>query len=307
VTTFKQLVDEVIIRVSGYTQRQDQATYLTQVVTDTAASSTYSTADPYYQIKVQDGTSLSRGMVEIDDELVWIDNFDQVNNIGYVSPDGRGYRGTPVSEHASGARVTINPSYPRSVVQKEVNNAITGVYPDLFGVYYTTFPFVAARNTYPLPAEALNVLAVSWQTIGPSKEWLPIRKWRIDKTANIAAFSTARTLSLYDGIVPGRTVQVIYSKKPSELLLDSDDFTASGLDDATRETIVLGAAYRIAAYLDAPRVTAMSVEADALDQSNPSGAGAQVSRYLFAQYKERLLVEIRRQEELYPPRVHYTR
>jgi len=307
VTTFKDLVDEVVIRVSGYTQRQDQATYLMQAVTDTAASDTYSTADPYYQIKVQDGTSLSRGMIEIDDELIWIDNFDQVNNIGYVSPDGRGYRGTMVSEHKSGTRVTINPSYPRSVVQKEINNAITGVYPDLFGVYYTTFPFVAARNTYPLPSEALNVLACSWQTIGPSKEWLPVRRWRIDKTANIASFSTARTLSVYDGIVPGRTVQVIYSKKPTELYLNSDDFTDSGLDESTRETIILGASYRIAAYLDAPRVTGMSVEADALDQSNPSGAGTQVSRYLFAQYKERLLVEIRRQEELYPPRVHYTR
>jgi len=307
VTTFKELVDEVVIRVSGYTQRQDQATYLMQAVTDTPASSTYSTADPYYQIKVQDGTSLSRGMIEVDDELIWIDNFDQVNNIGYVSPDGRGYRGTYIAQHDSGARVTINPSYPRSVVQKEINNAITGVYPDLFGVYYTTFPFIAARNTYPLPSEALNVLACSWQTIGPSKEWLPVRKWRIDKTANIAAFNTARTVSLYDGIVPGRTVQVIYSKKPTELLLDSDDYTASGLDESTRETIILGASYRITAFLDTPRVTGMSVEADALDQSNPSGAGTQVSRYLFAQYKERLLVEIRRQEELYPPRVHYTR
>ena len=96
-TTFKDLVDEVVIRVSGYTQRQDQATYLINAVTDTPASSSYSTADPYYQIKVQDGTSLSRGMIEIDDELIWIDNFDQVNNIGYVSPDGRGYRGTMVS------------------------------------------------------------------------------------------------------------------------------------------------------------------------------------------------------------------
>ena len=51
----------------------------------------------------------------------------------------------------------------------------------------------------------------------------------------------------------------------------------------------------------------MSVEADAIDQSNPSGAGAQVSRYLFAQYKDRLSSEIRRQQEYFPVRVHYTR
>jgi len=306
-TTFAQLTDEVIINLAGYTQRQDQATYLTAAITDTPASGSYVTSDPYYQIKVQDGTTLSRGMVEIDDELIWIDNFDQTNNIGYVSPNGRGYRGTTVAAHASGARVTINPSFPRSVVAKNINSAINAVYPDLFGVYYTTFPFVAARNTYPLPTEALNVLAVSWQTIGPSKEWLPIRKWRIDKTANIAAFGTARSVSIYDGIVPGRTVQVVYSKKPTELLLSSDTFTDTGLSDSEREVIILGAAWRTAAYLDAPRVTAMSVEADALDQSNPSGAGTQVSRYLFAQYQNRLQTAIRRQEELYPVRVHYTR
>lgn len=306
-TTFAQLTDEVIINLAGYTQRQDQATYLNAVVTDTPASGSYVTTDPYYQIKVQDGTTLSRGMVEINDELIWIDNFDQTNNIGYVSPSGRGYRGTTVALHASGARVTINPSFPRGVVQTNINSAINAVYPDLFGVYYTTFSFVAARNTYPLPAEALNVLAVSWQTIGPSKEWLPIRKWRIDKTANIAAFGTSRSVSIYDGIVPGRTVQVVYTKKPTELLLPSDDLTDSGLSDSEREVIILGAAWRTAAYLDAPRVTAMSVEADALDQSNPSGAGTQVSRYLFAQYQNRLQTAIRRQEELYPSRVHYTR
>ena len=306
-TTFAQLTDEVIINLAGYTQRQDQATFITAAITDTPTSSTYNTSDPYYQVKVQDGTTLSRGMIEIDDELIWIDNFDQLNNIGYVSPNGRGYRGTTVSSHSNGARATINPAFPRSVVQKNINNAIQAVYPDLFGVFYTTFPFIAARNTYQLPAEALNVLAVSWQTIGPSKEWLPVRKWRIDKTANIAALSTSKSVSIYDGIVPGRTVQVVYSKKPTELLLPSDDFTDSGLSDSEREVIILGAAWRTAAYLDAPRVTAMSVEADALDQSNPSGAGTQVSRYLFAQYQNRLQTAIRRQEELYPVRVHYTR
>jgi hypothetical protein len=305
-TTFAQLTDEVIINLAGYTQRQDQATYLTAAVTDTPVAG-YDQSDAYYQIKVQDGTALSRGMVEIDDELLWIDRFDQQNNIGYVSPQGRGYRGTTVASHTSGSRVTINPSFPRGVVEKNINSAINAVYPDLFGVYYTTFPFIAARNTYPLPSEALNVLDVKWQTIGPSKEWLPVRRWRIDKNANIPAFSTNRTVSIYDGIVPGRTVQVVYSKKPTELLLPSDDFTDSGLQDSEREVITLGAAWRTAAYLDAPRVTAMSVEADALDQSNPSGAGTQVSRYLFAQYQTRLQQAIRRQEELFPSRVHYTR
>lgn len=293
---FGQLVDEVLISVAGYTQRQDQATYLMDDIDETAT-----------QFTVKDGTMLSRGLAELDDELVWIDTFDRVTGIATISPMGRGFRGTTAAPHSAGSRVAISPAYPRAVVKKRINDAITGVYPDLFGVYYTTFPFVAARNTYQLPAEAIEPLAVSWQTVGPTREWLPVRRWRPDKTANVGVFNTGKTISIYDGIVPGRTVQVVYSKRPTELVLPSDEFTDSGLPDSAREVIVLGAAYRLAAYLDTPRVTGMSVEADALDQSNPSGAGAQVSRYLFAQYKDRLNVEMKRQYEMFPTRIHYSR
>lgn len=305
---FKDLVDEVIIKISGYTQRQDQATYLLTAITDTPAGAwAPNTTDPYYSFRVADGTALSRGTVEIGNELFWVDSFDRTNGIAYIAPQGRGFRNSTIGLHAIGDRVVISPVYPRVVVAKAINDAIKGVYPDLFGVYYTTFPFVAARNTYQLPQEAVEPLSVSWQTVGPTREWLPVRRWRPDKTANVGVFNTGKSISIYDGIVPGRTVQVVYSKRPSVLVLDSDEFTDSGLPDSAEEVVTLGAAYRIAAYLDTPRVTAMSVEADALDQSNPSGAGAQASRYFFAQYKDRLAVEMRRQYELFPTRVHYSR
>lgn len=293
---FEDMVDEVLINVAGYTQRQDQATYLTAAINESATS-----------FVVQDGNVLSRGLVEIDDELVWVDRYDRTSGIAYIAPSGRGFRNSTVAPHSIGARVVISPAYPRIVIKKAINNAINGVYPDLFGTFYTTFSFVATRSTYQLPSDALDVLAVSWQTVGPTKEWLPVRRWRIDKTANPQTFNTGKSLSIYDGIVPGRTVNVVYSKQPSQLVLNSDDFTDSGLPNSAQEVILLGASYRVAAYLDQARVTGMSVEADALDQSSPSGAGAQVSRYLFAQYKDRLSSEIRRQQEYFPVRVHYTR
>lgn len=293
---FKEMVDEVLLNVAGYTQRQDQATYLIGDINESAT-----------ELTVRDGSVLSRGLIEVDDELMWVDRFDRNAGIAYIAPAGRAYRNSTLAPHFDGARVTISPAYPRVVIQKALNNAISGVYPDLFGTFYTTFPFVASRSTYQLPSDALDVMAVSWQTVGPTREWLPVRRWRIDKTANPQSFNTGKSLSVYDGIVPGRTVNVVYSKKPSKLTLPSDDFSMSGLPDSAEEVIILGASYRVAAYLDQARVTGMSAEADALDQSNPSGAGAQVSRYLFAQYKDRLAQEVRRQEKLFPVRVHYTR
>ena len=295
-TLFSDLIDETALALTGYTSRQDQATFLTADLSATATTFT-----------VADGTVLTRGIVEIDEELIWVDSFDRTTNTATIPPYGRGFRDTSPVPHTAGTRVTITPSFPRAMIRKDINEAIDAIYPDLFGVYYTTFPFIAARTTYQLPQEAIDALAVSWQTIGPSLEWLPVRHYRIDRTANPLAWNSGKTISISDGIIPGRTVQVVYTKKPSQLQNDNDDFTMTGLPDSCREVIILGAAYRSAAYIDMGRIPAITAEADAQQQSNPVGSATNMSRYFYQMYQQRLQVEVRRQQEQYPPRTHYSR
>lgn len=295
-TTFKELVDETLIVLSGYTQRQDQATFLTADMD----------ADQLTFV-VQDGTTLSRGMVEIGDELIWIDSFDRTTNTASVAPYGRGYRATTKTAHKAGDRVTIAPAFPRSVVANSINNAIVGVYPDLYGTAAYEFQFVAVRTTYELPGDAIDAQQVSWRTIGPSKEWLPVRNFRMDLMASPSQYPTGKTISLYDAIVPGRPVRVYYNKVPSALEFMTDDFCDSGLPLSAKEVIVLGAAYRAVAYLDLGRIPAQSAEADAIQSNDPIGSGASASRLLFQLYKERLSVEVRRQQEHFPVRIRLTR
>ena len=295
-TLFSDLIDETALALTGYTAKQDQATFLTAPLTATATTFT-----------VADGTVLTRGIVEIDEELIWVDSFDRTTNTATVPPYGRGFRDTTPVPHSAGVRVTISPSFPRAMIRKDINEAIEAIYPSLFGVYYTTFSFIASRTTYQLPSEAIDALAVSWQTIGPSLEWLPVRHYRIDRTANPIVWNSGKTISISDGIIPGRTVQVVYTKKPTQLEYDTDDFTTTGLPDSAREVIILGAAYRSAAYVDMGRIPALSAEASAQGQSNPIGSGTNVSRYFYQMYQQRLAVEMARQAEQYPPRTHYSR
>jgi len=295
-TLFSDLIDETALALTGYTARQDQATFLVDDLGATDLSFT-----------VADGTVLTRGIVEIDEELIWVDSFDRTTNTATIPPYGRGFRDTTPIPHTAGTRVTITPSFPRAMIRKDVNEAIEAVYPSLFGVYYTTFPFLAARTTYQLPQEAIDAIAVSWQTIGPSLEWLPVRHYRIDRTANPLVWNSGKTISISDGIIPGRTVQVVYTKKPTQLQNDNDDFTITGLPESAREVIILGAAYRSAAYVDMGRIPAISAEAGAQDQSNPVGSATNMSRYFYQMYQQRLAVEVARQAEQYPPRTHYSR
>jgi hypothetical protein len=295
-STFLNILDETILALTGYTNRQDQATYLTSAMGATDLT-----------FVVADGTVLTRGLVEIDDELIWVDSFNRTTNTATVAPYGRGFRDTTATPHTSGTRVTIAPSFPRSVVRRNINLAIQGVYPDLWGTYYTDFNFQAAITTYPIPNEAIDIVNVSWQTIGPSREWLPVRHFRLDRQADPLTWNTGKTVSIREGIIPGRTVHVVYTKVPSEMQYDTDDFsTITGLPDSAREVIILGAAYRTAFYLDMGRVPALTAEADAQGQSNPVGSAATIGRQIQQLYQQRLAQEVRRLQEQFPARTHYT-
>ena len=294
-TLFSELIDETSLSLTGYTNRQDQATFLTSPMAATDLT-----------FVVADGTVLTRGLVEIDDELIWVDSFDRTSNTATIPAYGRGFRDTTAAVHTAGTRVTITPSFPRSVIRRNLQQAIDAVYPDLFGVYYTLFTFQAAVTTYVLPDECVDVLAASWQTIGPSKEWLPIRHYRVDRTANPIVWNSGKTISIREGIIPGRQIMVTYTKKPTVLLYDTDDFSMTGLEDTCREVIVLGAAYRTAMYLDFGRVPAMSAEAGSMGQNNPVGSAVNIGRSIQNLYQQRLQIEIRRLQEQFPPRTHYT-
>ena len=294
-TLFSELIDETSLSLTGYTNRQDQATFLTSPMAATDLT-----------FAVADGTVLTRGLVEIDEELIWVDSFDRTTNTATIPAYGRGFRDTTAAVHTAGTRVTITPSFPRSVIRRNLQQAIDAVYPDLFGVYYTLFTFQAAVTTYVLPDECVDVLAASWQTIGPSKEWLPIRHYRVDRTANPIVWNSGKTISIREGIIPGRQIMVTYTKKPTVLLYDTDDFSMTGLEDTCREVIVLGAAYRTAMYLDFGRVPAMSAEAGSMGQNNPIGSAVNIGRSIQNLYQQRLQIEIRRLQEQFPPRTHYT-
>jgi hypothetical protein len=44
-----------------------------------------------------------------------------------------------------------------------------------------------------------------------------------------------------------------------------------------------------------------------MQQQDPIGSAANISRYFYQLYQQRLQVEVRRQQEMYPPRTHYSR
>ena len=304
-TTFSNMVDEVLINLSGYTFQQDRSTYLTTAVTTLTSPS----SSPLV-LSLGSTDNVGKGIVEVDDELMWVNSFDRVANTATIAPYGRGYLGTTAATHAVDTKVTVSPIFPRYTVKRAINDTIKAVGSGLFSIKQTTFTYNAAVTTYEFQdLEIENILTMMWQDIGPSKEWIRVRRWDFDPFADVDTWgSNSQTVTIGDYITSGRTVKVMYTTRPNELENNSDVFeTVTGLPSSSRDVIVLGAAYRLLAYLDPARASQISPQADEIDAKRTFGSANSAARQLFALYQQRLNEEIKAQQGQYPTRVHYTR
>ena len=304
-TTLANMMDEVQANLSGYTFQQDRSTYLRSAVTTTTSSS----ASPLI-LSLGSTDSVGKGVVEIDEELLWVDSYDRVANTATVSPYGRGYLGTTAATHAADTKVTISPTFPRFNVKRAINDTIRALGANIFAVKTTTFTFNAAQSTYAFNnLNISNIITLSWEAIGPTQEWVPIRRYDFDSVADEDTFGAgAQTVTLGEAPIPGRTVKVVYATSPTAFTSNTEDYvTQSGLPESTRDVVILGAAYRLLSFLDPARAAQTSPQADETDSKRPYGSSQSATKQLYALYTQRLNEETKAHQQNYPPRVHFSR
>ena len=305
--TLSDMINEVSMNLSGYTLTQDRSTYIKSAVPATASSS----ASPIV-LSLGSTDNVGKGIVEIDEELFWIDTYDRVGNTATVAPYGRAYLGTTLATHAVDAKVTISPTFPKFSIKRAINDTIKGLSGTLFAADTTTITYSSAVSTYRLPDTGTslnirNILSVAYESIGPSKEWIPIRSWRFDSNANATSFTSEQTISIYDMITSGRTIQIVYSKDPTPFATNADVFsTQTGLPDSCRDLVVLGSTYRLLSNLDPARAAMVSAQADETDSKRPYGSSQSLTRQIYALYTQRLAEEVKSQQNKHPIRVHYS-
>jgi len=312
VTTLLDMIDEVSMNLSGYTLQQDRATYLKTAVTTTESPSSNPTI-----LSLASTDSVGKGIIEIDEELLWVDTYDRVGNTATIAPYGRGYLGTGPSAnvgvtHLIDSKVTIAPTFPRFTIKRAINDTINAIGSSIFAAKTTTITSNSAVSAFRLPATGTtlnirSILAAAYQALGASKEWIPLRNYRFDGNANSTAFTSGQTLSIYDYIPSGRTIQVVYSTNPTSFSTNADIFTdTTGLPESCKDLVILGATYRLLSNLDPARASMVSPQADETDSKRPYGSSQSLTKQVYALFNQRLNEEIKKQQDKYPIRVHYS-
>lgn len=297
--TFNDLVNRVKQQLLGYTKDQASETYLVQPMTLT---------DTTFMVDLDTVTALSRGLIEIGDEMMKVKKYDKnagvVTLLGNLS--GRGAESTTIATHNVDDIVTDDPRFPRARIKEAINDTIQAMYPSLWVFDEFEFNYVAARYEYPIPADVQDIYKVTVNTIGPSAVWFPAQKWRYNALASTGSqvkptpTPTGKTVQIYDFIVPGRAVRVAYRKPPTVLTNNIDDFAAvTGFPDRYIDMVTYGACFRLLPAYEAARLQQQNIEATERAPLVPPGSGSNASKFYYTLYQQRLQEEMDRLYDLF--------
>lgn len=289
--TVTRLVDETISALHGYVRDQAQVTTLVNALSPLATQGT-----------VAEDSQISRGLIEIDEELLYVSAVATSGNGDFTIPTwGRGVEGTVAASHNPGAKVTQSPLYPRRRVRDEIFAVLREMFPRVYGVATELYDVDVVRTNYPLPSDTWQVFKVEWHLPGPSLMWQPLERWRINQTA------TTQEVEMLGMRWPGvDRVRITYSKlPPSDYSLD--DLTAYGYTQNIHDIVVMGATARMLMKTEASRLQVESVESHGRSEVVQGGTIIQAGQRLFAMYDRRVEQEAHRLQQRFQLQPHKTR
>jgi hypothetical protein len=292
VSTLNDLIGEIASSLHSYTGVQEQSTHLTTAV---------NTTDLSFAVDSSDG--ISRGIAEVDDEMVYVTVVD--NNTLTIPPYGRGYRGSTAATHALNTQVVCDPAFPRSEIRKAVEQCMLGLYPTLFQIKTVDLAYSVLPIGYTLPADCDQVLDVKVQAPSdPADYWIPLYNWSFDSTS---AESSTKALNLFDGCAAGSTIHVVYQAGFGTFAALTDTLASVGLKESYADMIMYNVTARMLRFAESARVQTRTVENLSRSAVVQVGDATKVANQLYAMYQQRLQEERSKLLALTPARIHFQR
>jgi len=283
-TTLEDLRQRVLSNIMGFTRDQQQISEL---------ASPMISSDTSFTLDQNTARNVSRGLVEIDDELILVKSIDVTTNVATVIglTNGRGRMGTTAASHSANALVTMSPIVPRIRVTEAINQTILAMYPTIPIFSTTEITKLAPVFEYALPADTEDIWYIVSDTVGPTQVHYPSPRWRYNPMAPTSDFATGKSIQLLDYVTPGRAIRIVYVKAPTTLSAGTDLLTASGFEDRLAETVVWGACARLIPTYEVGRLQQLSVEGSERANLVPATSAVKTAAYYEQLFQQAILRE----------------
>lgn len=163
----------------------------------------------------------------------------------------RGFNGSTAAAHTSGALVYDNAEFSPFEILRAVNETLQALPGE--GIYkFTTVDLTGSASAvgYDLTSvgNLLGVHRVRYEDFGSQNAWVtvPREMWTVRQSMPTGDFASGESLSVYDSVAPGQTLEVLYKTVFTELTTLAQDVEAiSGLPASMHTLLIVGAALRL--------------------------------------------------------------
>lgn len=297
-TTFSDLQNEVLLTLEGFTN--DQAAVAVMAgggVSDSATTITVTGG------AFSDGSGLSTGVWEVEEEMVFVPDFNRTTGVG--TNVIRGWRGSTAVAHASGVAVRNNPKFPVAQVKRAINDSLRNLYPRVPAIKTADLSLSTRKVRYQLPADVKRVVSVQMQeNENEDYAWTDLRVWKFNPKPGSSLDGFTSIELPYGG--SNDAVRVVYAAEPTPLAAAADDFeTVTGLPAFAREAVVWGAVWRLYSFAELGRGFFSAADQTMMNRQPDFGKATDIAKYILGMHQQAISDAESRMQDLFPPVRHY--
>ena len=258
-------------------------------------------------LEFETGNLQAGHLVEIDLELIYVWSVDRASKTATVE---RAQAGSRAASHAAAAVVKLNPKFPDFAIAKAINDDLRDLSSPVNGLYAVrTLELLATANSigYDLAdAEGfMEVLDVRTKHIGYARDWQTLTNYQIDSQVSSTDFPSGTALTLYDGVMPGQGIRVLYKSSFSPLTLLTDNVEeVAGLSPTMLDLPPMGAAIKLVVTRDIRRSFYEEQGDSRRAEEVPPGSATSALRGIAGERARRITAEASRLAQLYPERTY---
>lgn len=220
----------------------------------------------------------------------------------------RGQLGSVATSHLAGASVTVNPKFPDFAIVKAINDDLHDLSSPVNGLFAErSVDLVGTSHSFGYDidgaSDLLGLLDVRAQHSGQPRTWTPVTNYELTRQTSSSDFPSGYGLHLAEGVMPGRTLRVVYKASFAPLVNLTDDVEAvSGLPVTAHDLPPMGAAVRLVAPREIARNFHDSQGDSRRAQEVPPGAVAGSMRAVATWRAQRINDEALRLQQRWPHR-----
>lgn len=192
------------------------------------------------------GSRISIGL-----EIMYVWSTDQSQNTATVSGQ---QGGSPLTTHAAGALVTVNPKFPAFRILRALQQEVQGLASPSLGIWRPhtlDIEYNTSTTGYDLvgmtDGDVINVHRVQYRPPGPDNAWRNAPGWHLQRGLPVSAFASGLAVTIPTMLPAGSLVRVVlrrgFGALGSDLTADVEAVT--GFTERAHDILPIGAALRL--------------------------------------------------------------